>query len=56
MRRAILLFPSLSPASGGWYEPLRVVGPGQRGVIRWYSDGKPGSGSGEEGVGKLWKL
>jgi hypothetical protein len=56
MRRAVLLFPSLTAASGGCGEMLRVVGPVQRGSIRWYSDGKAGAGSGEGGVGKFWKL
>jgi hypothetical protein len=53
MKRAVLLFPSLTTASAGGRETLKVVGPAQRGIIRWYSDAK--SGSGEEGVGKLWK-
>lgn len=55
MRRAVLLFPSLTTASSGCGETLRVVGPVQRGGLRWYSDGKAGAGSGEEGVGRLWK-
>ena len=50
------MFPSLTTACGGGaIETLRVVGPAQRGALRWYSDGKAGSGSGEDGVGKLWK-
>lgn len=50
------MFPSFTTASGGCGETLRVVGPVQRGVIRWYSDGKAGSGSGQEGFGKFWKF
>lgn len=60
MRRAVLLLPRLT-APADTTAPRAVPGllvapgPSHRGLARYFSDGKGGSGAGDEGVGRFWK-